>query len=29
MATHNLGRVAYVNKGAYNAERTYEKYDVV
>lgn len=25
----NLGRVAYVNRGAYNADSLYEKYDVV
>lgn len=29
MATVNLGRVAYVNKGAYSASTTYTKYDVV
>ena len=29
MAVYNLGRVAYVNKGAYNAATVYDKYDVV
>ena len=29
MATTNLGRVAYVDKGAYNAATTYKKKDVV
>lgn len=29
MATVNLGRVAYVNKGAYSASTVYTKYDVV
>jgi hypothetical protein len=27
--TYNLGRVAYVNKGAYSAATVYDKYDVV
>lgn len=29
MATYNIGRVAYVNKGAYNAATVYEDHDVV
>ena len=29
MATINLGRVAYVNRGAYDSAMTYEKHDVV
>lgn len=29
MATHNLGRVAYADKGAYNSSTTYINKDVV
>ena len=29
MATENLGRVAYADKGAYDASKTYIKKDVV
>lgn len=29
MASVNLGRVAYVHKGAYSSSTTYTKYDVV
>ena len=29
MAEYNLGRVAFVDKGAYSAEETYSKWDFV